>query len=147
MRKTDHRAAVHSNGKPENPSLARKLASHSGSSSGTSSPTTRSQAKQKNRITSPERPLLDPDKEVSGPSDKDSATVQPLQDPIVSFPTAGRPVSDTVLKEKLLSLKASLKTDMTAEIRNCQREVQAVGGRVDHIEHKMDDYSVSFNTL
>lgn len=36
---------------------------------------------------------------------------------------------------------------MTTGINHCQREVQTIGGRVDHIEMKMIEYISSFNTL
>lgn len=84
---------------------------------------------------------------VSGPTGSDNTMQHHLNDPIAAFPTSDRPVSDTVLKEMLLSLKLSLQADMTARINNCQREVQAIGGRVDHIEQKMGEYTSSFNTL
>lgn len=66
------------------------------------------------------------------------------QVPIAAFPTSDRPVSDTVLKEMLLSLKASLHADMTVGINHCQREVQALSSRVDHIEQRMGDFTSSF---
>lgn len=69
------------------------------------------------------------------------------QDPIAAFPTSDRPVSDTVLKDMLMSLKASLHADMTAGINHCHREVQALGSRVDNVEQRMSDLTSSFNTM
>lgn len=120
---------------------------NSGSSSGTSSPSTRSPAKQKLRIASPDRPLADPEMEVSRPQTAIDTAVRSSQDPIAAFPTSDRPVSDTVLKEMLLSLKASLQADMTAGINKCQREVQVLGSRVDHIEQRMGEFTSSFNSM
>lgn len=85
--------------------------------------------------------------EVSRPQNAAETAVHVSQDPIAAFPTSDRPVSDTVLKEMLLSLKASLHADMTAGINHCQREVQALGIRVDHIEQRMSDFTSSFNTM
>lgn len=133
VKQPEPKAAVSTNGCTGTHKQPVTATSHSRSSSGTSSPSTRISAKQKQRVTSPDRRLIDPAIEVSGPTGSDNATLRHLNNPIVTFPTSDRPVSDTVLKEMLLSLKASLQADMTAGINNCQREVQAIGGRADHI--------------
>lgn len=91
--------------------------------------------------------MADPEMEVSRPQNATDTAVHVSQDPIAAFPTSDRPVSDTVLKEMLLSLKASLHADMTAGINHCQREVQALGSRVDHIEKRMGEFTSSFNTM
>lgn len=49
-----------------------------------------------------------------------------------------------MLKDMLLSLRAS---DLVSSIKQCKAEVQALGDRIDHVEHTMGDYSTSFNTL
>lgn len=143
----EQQATISANGhsRPHQQLLANML--HSGSSSGTSSPSTRSPAKQKQRIASPDGPLMDPDMEVSGPTNTGTTTLHNLQDPIATFPTSDRLVSDTVLKEMFLSLKASLHANMIAGINHCQGEVRAIGGRVDHIKKQMSEYTSSFNTM
>lgn len=90
---------------------------------------------------------MDPDMEVSRPHITEVPATSHTPDPKAAFPTSDRPVSDTVLKDMLVSLKASLHADMTAEINHCQSEVQALGSRIDHIEHSMSDFTSSFNTM
>lgn len=68
-RQTENQATINNNGRS---GPAKQLqGSHltSGSSSGASSPSTRSPAKQKQRIASPDSPLRDPEMEVSRPSE------------------------------------------------------------------------------
>lgn len=146
-RQSEYQASIKDNGRSGSAKQFQDSHLNSASSSGTSSPSTRSPAKQKQRIAYPERPLRDPEMEVSRPQNAVEPAVHITQDPIAAFPTSGRPVSDTVLKDMLLSLKASLHTDMTAGINHCQREVQALGRRVDHIEQYMSDFTSSFNTM
>lgn len=85
--------------------------------------------------------------EVNRPTNTGSTTQHPENYPIGAYPTSDRPVLDTVLKEMLLFLKASLHSYLTAGINRCQGEVQALGGRVDHMEQKMGEYTSSFNTV
>lgn len=63
-----------------------------------------------------------------------------------SFPTTIQPISDTTLKDVLVSLRASLHTDMMECVQSFRAEVQELGGRVDHIEHKMSEFAASHNT-
>lgn len=72
--------------------------------------------------------------EVSGPQNTNIAQDVHAGDPIADFPTSDGPISDTMLKEMLLSLQSSLQTDMIKRINKCQRLVQAIGHRVNHIE-------------
>lgn len=115
-------------------------------SSGPSTPTTRSPAKSRQQRDSPVRSQADPAMEVSGPS---STTGQSIKgrDPITDFPTADRPVSDTLMKDMLLSLRSSLQTDLMRGITECQREVQTLGRRVNQVEHKMEEYTSSYNVM
>lgn len=46
-----------------------------------------------------------------------------------------------------MSLRASLHADLMEYASNFKSEVQELGGRVDHIEHKMGEFSASHNTL
>lgn len=85
--------------------------------------------------------------EVSGESRENDLPSLTIQDPIASYPTADIPLSDTLLKEMLLSLREALHTDMSALVKQCRHEVQHVGQRVDHIENTMSAYSQSFNQL
>lgn len=91
-------------------SLANTVAAADANCSGTSTSTFSSPAKSK--------PCRDPSpsckdvmqEEVS--ADYAAPTPRPSQDPIAEFPTSGQPVSDTVLKDMLLSLRASLQADL-----------------------------------
>lgn len=79
------------------------------------------------------------------PSSADVYTI--TNDPIANFPTSSQPISDTMLKGMLLSLRASLQSDILTGIKKCQADVQAIGSRVDHVEQKMGECTCSFNTL
>lgn len=147
MKQPENKAAAHPNGYKGTQKTLTNAAPQSVSSSGTSSLSTRSPAKQKQRVNSPDRPLTDPDMEVNGPTGADTIAQCHTNDPIAAFSTLDRPLSVTVLKEILLSLKASLQSDLTAKINNCQREVQAIGSRVDHMEQKMGEYTSSFTLV
>lgn len=85
--------------------------------------------------------------EVSGPHSNPSHQSSTEGDPIREFPTADRPVSDTLLKEMLLSLRSSLQADMVRGITECQREVQAIGHRVHQVENKMEEYTSAYNVM
>lgn len=85
--------------------------------------------------------------EVSGPQSIRPTTLPAPTDPISAFPTSGQPISDTVLKEMLLSLRVSLHADIVSGVNQCQADVQAMGEKINHIEHTIGEYSISFNTL
>lgn len=70
-----------------------------------------------------------------------------LVDPINAFPTTNKPVSDTTLKNMLVSLCSSMHADMMQCINNFKAEVGELGGWVDNIEKKMGDFASSHNTL
>lgn len=70
-----------------------------------------------------------------------------LVDPFTAFPTTGKPVFDTTLKDMLVSLRSSMHTDMLQCVNNFKTEMGALGGRVNHIEEKMGDFASSHNTL
>lgn len=134
----DHRPRAHDDRHGMTSTTPHPTKPPSESSSGTSSPSTRSPAKSKLWRDSPTRPQVDPNMEVSGPHN--NTTGQDIQggDPIADLPTAGRPISDTMLKEMLLSLQSSLQADMVRGINKFKREGQANGHRVDHVESKME---------
>lgn len=77
------------------------------SDSGISASSTRSPAKSRPCIEIEEDQALLNDMEV-GAMQTDSYPPPDCPDPIASFPTSGQPVSDTTLKDMLLSLTASL---------------------------------------
>lgn len=56
--------------------------------------------------------------EVRGPHNLDTAQAALEGDPIANFPTSDKPISDTMMKEMLLSLRSSLHADMTKSINN-----------------------------
>lgn len=70
-----------------------------------------------------------------------------LADTINAFPTANRPLSDTTLKDMLISLRSSLHSDMMYCMRNFKAEVGELGGRIDHMEKKMEEYASSYYSL
>lgn len=115
-----------------------KAHEYSGSSTWASSPSTRSPTKSKPRMDSSARLQEDIAMEVSGPKNTHNAQHTYMSDPIADFPTSDKPIPDTILKEMLLSLRSSLQADMVKGINKCQREVQAIRSRVDHVEQKMD---------
>lgn len=61
--------------------------------------------------------------------------------------TSDKSVSDTTLKDMLISLRTSFHADMMQYISNFKAEVGEMGGRLDHIEKKIGDYSSAYNTL
>lgn len=85
--------------------------------------------------------------EVSGPQRHNTPQEAHLTDTIADFPTANRPISDTMLKEMLLSLRSYLQADMVKGINQYHKEVQALGVRVDQVEHQMDPYASTYNTM
>lgn len=64
-----------------------------------------------------------------------------------AFPTTGQPVTDTVLIEMMLSLKASLRADIMAHLPQIKGEVQELEDWVSHVEGKIEEYSASYITM
>lgn len=56
-------------------------------------------------------------------------------------------MSESTLKDMLVSLWAFLHADLMECVTNFKSEVQELGGRVDHIEHKMGEFAASHNIL
>lgn len=54
-------------------------------------------------------------------------------DPIGAFPTSGQPVSDTMLKDMLLSLRSFLHANMLSCIHQFKAEIQGLGDRVTRV--------------
>lgn len=51
-------------------------------------------------------------------------------DPITFFPTTGQPVSDSTLKDMLLSLRVSLQADMLSCIHGFQKDLKMLGRKL-----------------
>lgn len=85
--------------------------------------------------------------EAIAPEVSKTNTTSEVLDPIAAFPTTGQPISDTMLKEMMLSLQASLHADLVSSVKVCQVEVQNVGDRINQVEHTLGGYFSSFNTL
>lgn len=66
---------------------------------------------------------------------------------INEFPTSGMPLSDTIMKEMLVTLRGSLHRDMMQCISQIKSDVTSIGDRVSHVEDKMGDYAVAHNEL
>ena len=66
---------------------------------------------------------------------------------INEFPTSGMPLSDTVMKDMLVTLRGSLHRDMMLCISQIKSDVTSIGERVSHIEDKMGDFAVAHNEL
>lgn len=64
-----------------------------------------------------------------------------------AFPTTGQPITDITMKDMLLTLRGALQKDMAAFMRSTQREINALGDRVDLTEHRMDDFTGAYNGL
>lgn len=96
---------------------------------------------------SPRRPQGEPDIEVSGPQSTTAVHPPTVTDPIAAFPTSGQSIYDSVMKDMLLSLRASLQADIVSGINQYQKDVQAIGERIGHIKNTMGEYSALFNTL
>lgn len=63
---------------------------------------------------SPGRHQAEHSMEVSGALSASAALQPPPYDSIASFPTLGQPISNTMLKEMLVSLRASLHADIVS---------------------------------
>lgn len=70
-----------------------------------------------------------------------------LADNINSFPTSYQPISETTLKDMLVSLRRLFYKDMMTYMQSFKMEVLELGGRVTHLEQKIGEYASSFNAL
>lgn len=70
-----------------------------------------------------------------------------LIEQINEFPTIGQPLSDTVMRDMLVTLRGSLHKDMMLCISQVKSDVSAMGDRVRHIEDKMGEFAVAHNEL
>lgn len=115
------------------------------SGSGASTPTLNSPAKSKPRK-EPPQPC---EEEMQGEAGSEAypPPLTPTVDPIVAFPTTGQPVSDTMLKDMLLSLRASLQVGILTCINQHIAEIQERGDWVDHVENSLTKFTENYNTL
>lgn len=70
-----------------------------------------------------------------------------LPNTINSFPTVNQPISESTLKDMLISLRSSLHADMMECMKGFKTDVHELGDRVDHVEQKMGEYAASYNSL
>lgn len=70
-----------------------------------------------------------------------------LPEIIYTFPTANQPISESTLKDMLVSLCNSLHADMMKCMRSFKTKVNELGERVDHVEQKMGEHASSYNLL
>ena len=131
---------------PSSPCSSRSTASsprmHPGTtqqSPGGSTPFDRSPAKSKPRLEANTS-------QVSGGAEALEDTRE-LIDPFTAFPTSGKAVSDTTLKDMLVSLRSSMHADMLQCMRNFKADVGELGDRVTHVEEKMGEFASSHNSL
>lgn len=129
------------------------------SRSGSATPSPRSQGRSHRQSAEASTPLsLSPvkSKPRRAPDldrEKVSTCQEPLDDTrelaetINSFPTNNQPISDTELKDMLVSLRSSLHADMMECMRGFKTDINEMGERVDHVEHKMGKFASTFNSL
>lgn len=98
--------------------------------------------RQKRRISDAESYVSD-----SHPNVNATFTNNPYNEKLNAFPTSGQPIVDTDLKEMLLSLRGALQQDMLSFMQKSKMEMDALGERVDYIEHKMNDFTEAHNDL
>ncbi|XP_040190604.1 uncharacterized protein LOC120922368 [Rana temporaria] len=66
---------------------------------------------------------------------------------IACYPTSGKPVLDTTMKDMLLSLQSSLMVNISAMLNNFSIEMKGLGERVLHVENKIEKQSKTVNNL
>lgn len=109
------------------------------STPGPSSPLSRSPAKS--------RPQLEDSAAQVSPGHDSINDTRELVDPFTSFPTSGTAVSDTVLKDMLVSLLSSMHGDMLLCMKSFKADIGELGDRVAHVEEKIGEFAAFHNTL
>ena len=66
---------------------------------------------------------------------------------IHDFPTSGVPLSDTVMRDMLVTLRGSMHKDMMLCVSQLKRDVSAIGDRISHVEDRMGDFTIAHNEL
>lgn len=74
------------------------------------------------------------------------APIQP-DDELGMFPTTDQAVSQTFLKDMMLALRASIHQSLTTTLSSQKAIIDEIGGRVDHVETKMAEFSEAHNGL
>lgn len=110
------------------------------------SPSTRSPAKSWPRWDFDPTVNLGPSMEVCATTHQ-SCSENDHSEPFDSFPASGQPVSDTVLKDMLLSLCSSLQADMLECFCKYSAEVQELEDRLSHLEYNMSACITSYNAM
>lgn len=64
-----------------------------------------------------------------------------------AFPTVGQPILDSALKDMLITLRGALQHDMSNFMKQTNKEIAAIGDRVDYIENKLSDYALAYNEV
>lgn len=70
-----------------------------------------------------------------------------LQDSILEFPTTGKTVLDTTLKDMLVSLRSTSHADIISLTQQFKSKVVEMSNRFKHIEDKMGEFASIFNYL
>lgn len=104
-----------------------------GSKSPSASPAVRSPAKHKAKF----------DADVEDEEAKDTS----LGNLLGAFPTTDQTVSQTFLKDMMLSLRSSIQQSFTSALNSQKSIIDDLDERVDHVESKMVDFSVAHNGL
>lgn len=82
-----------------------------------------------------------------GPTATQDVEAQHTEDALGAFPTSNQAVSDSVLKEMMLALRASIQSSFTMAMNKQSAALYDSGGRVDHLENKMGEFSGAHNGL
>ena len=100
-----------------------------------------SPVKQRRKVSSGDKVS---DIEIDCDSDAD---INPYEVKLDSFPTSGKAMLDTDMKEMLKSLHGAIQHDMRAFMQKSKAEIGDLGERVDYIENKMTDFTDAHNEL
>lgn len=63
------------------------------------------------------------------------------------FPTLDQPLTDTMMKEMLVTLRGSSHRDLMECTIQLKAEVTAIGDRVSHTENEMGEFAAAHNEL
>lgn len=74
-------------------------------------------------------------------------SIREFVEQINEFPTTGQPLSDTIMRDMLITLRGSLHRDMMTCIAELRKDVSSIGDRVNHIEDKIGEFIVAHNEL
>lgn len=73
--------------------------------------------------------------------------IPPVEDTLDKFPTSDQAVSQSVLKDMMLALRSSIQQSLNTALSSHQTAIDDLGGRVDHVESKMAEFSEAHNDL